>query len=68
MLGYAWVDGELDESICGIAVPVRDGTGHVVAAVNVSLTAGEWTERKARTRFLAPLRRAAAQIRSTMMP
>jgi len=35
--------------------------------VNVSLTAGEWTERKARTRFLAPLRRAAAQIRSSML-
>ncbi|HOA92389.1 MAG TPA: IclR family transcriptional regulator C-terminal domain-containing protein [Quisquiliibacterium sp.] len=66
-LGYAWVDAELDESICGIAVPVRDGAGQVVAAVNVSLTAGEWTERKARTRFLAPLRRAAAQIRSSML-
>ena len=68
VLGYAWLDAELDESICGIAVPVRDHAGQVVAAINVSLTAGEWTERKARTRFLAPLRRAAAQIRSTMMP
>ncbi len=65
--GYAWIDAEFDESICGIAVPVRDSEGHVVAALNVSLMAGEWNEKKAKARFLAPLRRAAAQIRSSML-
>ncbi|WYX33224.1 IclR family transcriptional regulator C-terminal domain-containing protein (plasmid) [Achromobacter denitrificans] len=38
--GYAWVDSELDDSIAGLAVPVRDQDGTIVAAVNVSLTAG----------------------------
>ncbi len=65
--GYAWVDAELDEAICGIAVPVRDREGRVVAALNVSLITGEWSEAKAKSRFLAPLRRAAVQIRSTML-
>jgi len=65
--GYAWVDGELDEAICGIAVPVRDGEGRIVAAINVSLQSGQWTEKKATARFLAPLRQAAARIRSAMM-
>jgi IclR family pca regulon transcriptional regulator len=65
--GYAWVDAELDESICGIAVPVRRRDGAVIAAINVSLESGKWTERQAKAKFLAPLRRAAAQIRSTML-
>jgi IclR family transcriptional regulator, pca regulon regulatory protein len=65
--GYAWVDGELDEAICGIAVPVRDRDGGVVAAVNVSLQSGQWTEKKAAARFLGPLRQAAARIRSAML-
>lgn len=65
--GYAWVDGELDEAICGIAVPVRDADGRIVAAINVSLQSGQWTEKKAAARFLAPLRQAAARIRSAMM-
>jgi len=65
--GYAWVDAELDEAICGIAVPVRDEQGHVVAAINVSLNSGDITEARAKKRFLAPLRRAAAQTRSIML-
>lgn len=62
--GYAWVDRELDESICGIAVPIRDSRGAVVGALNVSLPAGPWTQEKAVEAFLVPLRQAAARIRS----
>lgn len=65
--GYAWVDGELDEAICGIAVPVRDRAGRVVAALNVSLQRGRWIEKKAVARFLAPLRQASARIRAAML-
>lgn len=61
--GYAWVDSELDEAICGIGVPVRDATGAVVAAINVSLQAGSVDEAQAKARFLAPLRSAALRIR-----
>ncbi|MCC6210417.1 MAG: helix-turn-helix domain-containing protein [Burkholderiales bacterium] len=65
--GYAWIDSELDDAICGIAVPVRDEEGHVVAAINVSLTAGSFTETTARKRFLALLRRAAVKIRTSTL-
>lgn len=65
--GYAWVDQELDDAICGIAVPVRDGEGRVVAAINVSLEAGKFSEASARRHFLALLRSAAARIRTTTL-
>lgn len=62
--GYAWVDRELDDSICGIAVPVRDTEGQVTAAINVSLPAGRFDEASAIDRLLVPLREAAARLRS----
>lgn len=65
--GYAWVDSEFDEAICGIAVPVRDGVGEVIAAININLVAGSFDERAAKARFLAPLRSAAAKIRTTTL-
>ncbi len=64
--GYAWVDGELDPAICGIAVPLRDKLGSVIAAINISLVSGMWTEETARERLLPALRHAAEQIRSAM--
>ncbi len=65
--GCAWVDSELDEAICGIAVPVRDDEGQVVAAINVSLMTGKFSEAAARKRFLAMLRGAAAKIRTATL-
>lgn len=61
--GFAWVDGELDESICGLAVPVRDQDGAVIAAINVSLLTGTYDEAKAVAEFLAPLRQTASALR-----
>lgn len=65
--GYAWVDGELDDSIAGLAVPVRDQDGSIVAAVNVSLPAGTYGEDAAVSEFLQPLRQTATQLRATMV-
>jgi len=62
--GYAWVDAELDEAICGLAVPVRDAQGQIVAAVNVSLLSGEYTEAQAVAEFLPRLKLAASQLRA----
>jgi len=64
--GYAWVDRELDDSICGIATPIRNAAGVTVAAINVSLPSGLFTEATACEQFLLPLRQAASQIRSAM--
>jgi len=62
--GYAWGDREYDEAICGLAVPVRDQDGHVIAALNVSLLAGEYTERDAVSTFLPLLKLTASQLQS----
>lgn len=62
--GYAWVDAEVDEAICGLAVPVRDQEGVVVAAVNVSLLSGEYSEQQAVAEFLPKLKLTASQLRA----
>lgn len=62
--GHAWVDGELDPAICGIAVPVRDGAGQVVAALSVNTISGAVGEAEAVRRFLVPLKRTAQEIRA----
>jgi len=65
--GYSWINGELDESICGLAVPVRDRDGATVAAINVSLPAGAYAEDTAVHEFLTELRQTAAQLRAVIM-
>lgn len=64
--GYAWVRGELDESICGLAVAVKNLEGKAIGAVNVSLPAEATTEEQAVELYLGPLRNAAAQIRAAL--
>jgi IclR family pca regulon transcriptional regulator len=62
--GYGWVDGELDPAICGIAVPVRDTAGNVLAALSVNTISGPIDEAGAKARYLVPLQRAAQEIRA----
>lgn len=64
--GYAWVDGELDLAICGLAVPVRNPRGLVVAALSVNTISGKVTEAAAKRRFLRPLQQAARDIQLQM--
>jgi IclR family pca regulon transcriptional regulator len=63
--GWAWVDGELDESICGLAVPLRDRAGNTIAALNVSLASGEFTRQQALRQFLPELRITASRLRAS---
>jgi IclR family transcriptional regulator, pca regulon regulatory protein len=62
--GYAWIDGELDPAICGIAVPVRDQAGAVVAAVSINTISGTISEAEAKKKFLVALKRTAQDIRT----
>jgi len=62
--GYAWVDGELDPAICGIAVPVRDQSGGVVAAISVNLISGTLNEAAAKKKYLVLLQKTAQDIRT----
>lgn len=61
--GYCWADAEYDESICGLAVPIRDADGQIIAAINVSLISGEYTEAQACAEFLPLLKLAASRLK-----
>ncbi|OPG07557.1 IclR family transcriptional regulator C-terminal domain-containing protein [Microbispora sp. GKU 823] len=65
--GWAIVDQEIDDGSRSIAVPVHDGSGHVVAALNVSMLAGRGTAETMRD-FLPAMRRAADQIEADLRP
>lgn len=59
---YALVDEELEPGLRSIAVPIRDRTGAIVAAINVSTQSARSGVREMREKFLPPLREAAARI------
>lgn len=65
--GWAIVDQEMDDGSRSIAVPVRDGNGHVVAALNVSMLSGRGTAETMRD-FLPAMTRAAEQIEADLRP
>jgi IclR family pca regulon transcriptional regulator len=60
--GYAVVDEELEIGLRSIAVPIRDRTGAVVAAINVSTQSGRFSVREMERIMLPLLNKAAAGI------
>lgn len=64
--GYALADEQLEDGLRSLAVPVRDRTGRVVCAVNVSMHASRRTVGQALAEVLPPLRDAAAAIEADL--
>ncbi len=60
--GWAMADEELAPGIRSVAVPVRDGTGTVRAAMNVTVHAAETSAEVLREQHLPRLLRAAADV------
>lgn len=60
--GWALVDQELEDGLRAIAVPIRNGDGRVLAAMNVSTHTSRMTPAAMRRRLLPELRDAAANI------
>lgn len=60
--GFCLVDQELEEGLRSIAVPVRDGSGAVVAAMNVSAHISRGSADVIRRELLPPLLEAAAAV------
>jgi IclR family transcriptional regulator, pca regulon regulatory protein len=60
--GYAVVDQELEVELRSIAVPVRNSSGAVVAAMNLSAQAARVSRREMESRFLSSLRSAADEV------
>ncbi|MFD3652044.1 IclR family transcriptional regulator C-terminal domain-containing protein [Streptomyces sp. NPDC058620] len=64
--GYSLVDEELEEGLRAIAVPVRDGAGQVVAAVNVAMHSSRRTPQECLTDVLPELRSTVAAIEAEL--
>jgi IclR family transcriptional regulator, pca regulon regulatory protein len=64
--GYAIVDQELEAGLRSVAAPVRDRTGTVVAAINVSVHAARTPLDKIRKDLVPPLQRAARAIEADL--
>lgn len=60
--GYALVDGELEIGVRSIAAPLRDRSGRVVAALNVSTHPTRVTLERLRAEFLPALVDTAKQV------
>ncbi|MGW6455248.1 IclR family transcriptional regulator domain-containing protein [Streptomyces sp. NPDC055078] len=64
--GYALVDGELEEGLRSLAVPVHDRDGRVVAAVNVAMHHTRRTTEQCLTEVLPELRATAHRIEADL--
>jgi IclR family pca regulon transcriptional regulator len=60
--GWAMVDQELEEGVRSLAAPIRDTSGRVAAAVNVSVHASRWSLQDMREKLLPRLLETAALI------
>lgn len=60
--GYAVVTEELELGVCGIAAPIRDGSGSVIAAINLSTNLARHSEHQFVKRFRKRLIEAADEI------
>jgi IclR family transcriptional regulator, pca regulon regulatory protein len=60
--GYCLVDEELEEGLRSIAAPIRDGTGQVVAAINVSAHISRGSTKAIKEELLPPLLETAQLI------
>ena len=64
--GYAAVDQELEDGLRSLAVPIRNGGGRVVAALNVSVHSSRASMAVLRREFLPAARRTGEAIESDL--
>ena len=64
--GYCVVDQELEEGLRSVAVPVRDGEGRVIAAMNVSMHVGARTADEIKREILPQLQATTAEIEADL--
>lgn len=64
--GFAVVDQELEEGLRSMAVPIRDGNGAVVAAMNVSARTSRGSSEAIRRELLPHLQKAALAIETDL--
>jgi IclR family pca regulon transcriptional regulator len=60
--GFALIDGELEEGLMSVAVPIPNRTGHVIGSLNSSSTATRTTARRFCEAVVPVLKGAAGQM------
>jgi IclR family pca regulon transcriptional regulator len=65
--GYCVVDQELEVDLRALAVPLRNSSGAIVAALNISTQAGRTSHEQMLAKFLPVLRNAAAEMRALLI-
>ena len=65
--GWCIVDQELEQSLRSVAVPVRDASGRVLAAMNVSTHAGRVSRQELEGRFLPALLAASRELGAQLL-
>lgn len=66
--GFAWVEGEFDPHVAGLAVPMYDERNHVAAAISTNFLRAEYDRAKAVKELLPPLRTASARLAGLAPP
>jgi IclR family pca regulon transcriptional regulator len=64
--GYAWAQGELEDHISGLSLPIYLPDGQVIAALNVSVNRPSLSEATAVRTLLPKLRRAAERLNASL--
>src|SRR5262249_9966216 len=65
--GYAYVEQELQEGLCSIAVAVRDGRGQTIAALNCGMAFRVEARAHALKKVLPALRSGARSIERSLL-
>jgi IclR family pca regulon transcriptional regulator len=60
--GYAYVEQEVQEGLCSVAVPVHDASGRIIAALNAGMAYRVGARTHALSRVLPALREGAGDI------
>ncbi len=66
--GFAFASELMESRLCTMAVPVRDAGGHYVAGINVILQGRLVSREDMAERLFQPLRRAALELGSSLLP
>ncbi|MSP93965.1 MAG: IclR family transcriptional regulator [Alphaproteobacteria bacterium] len=66
-LGHCLVDQELEIDLRSLAIPIRNASGRVIAAMNVSARASTTSKKEMLDSFLPVLREAAANMRPLLI-
>ena len=64
--GYCYIDGEVEDRIAGLAAPIRDRDGRVIAALNMSLGFGRYTQEDIANKLLPMLFGNASKIEAIL--